>query len=194
MAFGNVLHGIPLNAAHDYAGNFFTLLNPYSLLGGLATLTLFTLDGALFLALKTMGDLRREATVTARLSGLAAVAAGGGFLAWTEFSYRAAGHAATGAASVILASAAAAVLLAALAASARGREGLAFGAGAVGIAAATGALFTALYPNVLPSTISAAYTLTTGNAASTAKTLAVMTVVACIFLPFVLAYQARRAV
>ena len=194
VAFGNVLHGIPLNAAHDYAGNFFTLLNPYSLLGGLATLTLFTLDGALFLALKTMGDLRREATVAARLSGLAAVAAGGGFLAWTEFSYRAAGHAATGAASVILASAAAAVLLAALAASARGREGLAFGAGAVGIAAATGALFTALYPNVLPSTISAAYTLTTGNAASTAKTLAVMTVVACIFLPFVLAYQARRAV
>ena len=43
---------------------------------------------------------------------------------------------------------------------------------------------------MLPSTISAAYTLTTGNASSTAKTLAVMTVVACIFLPFVLAYQA----
>ena len=41
VAFGNVLHGIPLNAAHDYAGNFFTMLNPYSLLGGLATLTLF---------------------------------------------------------------------------------------------------------------------------------------------------------
>ena len=190
VAFGNVLHGIPLNAAHNYAGNFFTLLNPYSLLGGLATLTLFLLDGALFLALKTTGDLRREATLAARLSGAAAVVAGGGFLGWTEFSYRAAGHVATGVASVILASAAAVALLAALAATARNREGLAFGAAAAGIAAATAALFTALYPNVLPSTISTAYTLTTYNASSTAKTLAVMTVVACIFLPFVLAYQA----
>ena len=77
------------------------MLNPYSLLGGLATLTLFILDGALFLALKTMGDLRREAMTAARLSGAAAVVAGGGFLAWTEFSYRAAGHVATGVASVI---------------------------------------------------------------------------------------------
>jgi cytochrome d ubiquinol oxidase subunit II len=172
--------------------------NPYSLLGGLATLTLFVLDGALFLALKTMGELRREATAAARLSGGAAVIAGGGFLAWTEFSYRAAGHVATGVASVILASAAAVALLIAVAATVgwglngrggRPREGLAFGAAAAGIAAATAALFTALYPNVLPSTINTAYTLTTGNASSTAKTLAVMTVVACIFLPFVLLYQ-----
>jgi cytochrome d ubiquinol oxidase subunit II len=190
VAFGNVLHGIPLNSAHNYTGNFFTMLNPYSLLGGLATLTLFTLDGALFLALKTLGDLRRQAMTAARLSGLAAVVAGGGFLAWTEFSYRAAGHVATGVASVIAAAAAAVALLAALAAVARQREGLAFAAGAAGIAAVTAALFTALYPNVLPSTLSSAYTLTTGNAASTAKTLAVMTVVACIFLPFVLGYQA----
>ena len=123
VAFGNVLHGIPLNAAHNYAGNFFTLLNPYALLGGLATLTLFILDGALFLALKTMGDLRREATTTARLSGAAAVVAGGGFLAWTEFSYRAAGHVATGVASVILASAAAVALLIALAPRRRGLNG-----------------------------------------------------------------------
>ena len=190
VAFGNVLRGIPLDASHNYTGNFFTMLNPYSLLGGVATLTLFLFDGALFLALKTTGELRREATVTARLAGAAAVVAGGGFLAWTEVSYRAAGHVATGAASVALAAVAAADLLTALAANARGREGVAFGAAAGGIAAATAALFTALYPNVLPSTINAAYTLTTGNASSTAKTLAVMTVVACIFLPFVLAYQA----
>jgi cytochrome d ubiquinol oxidase subunit II len=174
VAFGNVLRGIKLDAAHNYAGNFSDLLNPYSLLGGLATLALFTLDGALFLALKTTGDLRRKASTAARRCGVLAVLAGGGFLAWTEFSYRAPGHAATGAASVILAVVAAVALLAALAANLRGREG---------------AAFTALYPNVLPSTINAAYTLTVGNASSTAKTLAVMTVVACIFLPFVLLYQ-----
>ena len=60
------------------------------------------------------------------------------------------------------------------------------------VLAATGALFTALYPHVLPSTINPAYSLTTANAASAAKTLAIMTVVACIFLPLVLALPAWR--
>jgi cytochrome d ubiquinol oxidase subunit II len=190
LAFGNMLRGIKINAAHNYAGNFFDLLNPYSLLGGLATLSLFTLAGALFLALKTTGGIREQAHAIARLAGAAAIAAGGGFLAWTEVSYRAAGHTGTtGAASAALAAVAAVALIAAFAANIAAREGAAFAAAAAGIAAATAALFTALYPDVLPSSISAAYNLTTGNAASTAKTLALMTVIACIFLPFVLAYQ-----
>jgi cytochrome bd ubiquinol oxidase subunit II len=121
--------------------------------------------------------------------GVLAIVAGGGFLAWTEFSYWAPGHTGTGVASVVLAAVAAVALLVACAANLRGRERPAFGAAAAGIGAATGALFTALYPNVLPSTINAAYTLTTGSASSTAKTLALMTVIACIFLPFVLPYQ-----
>ena len=193
VAFGNVLHGIKLDAAHNYVGNFWDFLNPYSLLGGVATLVLFTLDGALFLALKTTGDLRRDANRVARGTGVLAVLAGGGFLAWTEFSYQAPGHTGTGVASVVLAAVAAVALLVACAANLRGREGAAFGAAAAGIGAATGAatgaLFTALYPNVLPSSINAAYNLTVVNASSTAKTLALMTVIACIFLPFVLLYQ-----
>jgi cytochrome bd ubiquinol oxidase subunit II len=187
VAFGNVLHGIKLDAAHNYVGNFWNFLNPYSLLGGLTTLVLFTLDGALFLALKTTGDLRSDARATARGTGALAIVAGGGFLAWTEFSYR--GPGGTGAASVALSAVAAVALIVAYVANLRGRYGIAFGSAAAGIAAATGALFTALYPNVLPSTISAAYSLTVGNASSTAKTLALMTVIACIFLPFVLLYQ-----
>ena len=187
VAFGNVLRGIRLDSAHQYAGNFFDLLNPYALLGGLATLTLFTLNGAVFLALKTDGGVRTGANASARWAGLASVLAGGGFLAWTEVSYRSGGGA--GAASVALAALAAVALLAALAANAARREGLAFAATAGGIACAAAALFTALYPNVLPSSIATAYSLTTANAASTAKTLMVMTVVACVFLPFVLLYQ-----
>jgi cytochrome d ubiquinol oxidase subunit II len=190
VAFGNVLHGIKLDAAHNYVGNFWDFLNPYSLLGGVATLALFTLDGALFLALKTTGDLRRDARRAARGSGALGIVAGGGFLAWTELSYRAPGHTgATGAASAVLAALAAAALIGAFAANLRGREGFAFGAAAAGIAATTAALFTALYPNVLPSSINAAYNLTVANASSTAKTLALMTVIACVFLPFVLLYQ-----
>jgi len=190
VAFGNVLRGIPLDAAHRYTGNFFTFLNGYALLGGLATLSLFTLHGAVFLALKTTGELRERASSLAWKLGAAAVLAGGGFLAWTEASYRAPGHAGTtGAASVVIAALAALALAGGVAAIRAGREGYAFAGTAVAIVAATGALFTALYPRVLPSSISAAYDLTTANAASAANTLMVMTVVAAVFLPFVLAYQ-----
>jgi len=190
VAFGNVLHGIKINAAHNYVGNFWDFLNPYALLGGLTTLVLFTLDGALFLTLKTTGELHGDANRAARLTGALAIVVGGGFLAWTEYSYRAAGHTGgTGAASVALAAVAAVALIVAFAANLGGREGVAFAAGAAAIAAATATLFTALYPNVLPSSIDAAYNLTVTNASSTAKTLALMTVIACIFLPLVLLYQ-----
>ena len=189
VAFGNIVRGIPLNAAGHFTGNFFTFLNPYALLGGLTTLTLFTLHGALFLALKTGGDLRRRARRAAGAVGLVAIAAGAGFLAWTGASHRAGTTTGEGIASVAAAAVAAVALIAAAVANRAGREGIAFAANATAIAAATGSLFTALYPDVLPSTLSHAYSLTTANAASTAKTLMVMTVVAIIFLPFVLGYQ-----
>jgi len=191
VAFGNIVRGIPLNAQHNFAGNFFTLLNPYALLGGLAMLALFTTHGAVFLTLKTTGDLRRRASALAWKTGIAAILTGGGFLAWTGASYRAPGHSGTtGAASVALAAVAAVGLVMTVLASRAGREGVAFTGNAVAIVAATGSLFAALYPRVLPSTLTYAGTLTTANASSTANTLAVMTVVAAIFLPFVLLYQA----
>jgi cytochrome d ubiquinol oxidase subunit II len=59
----------------------------------------------------------------------------------------------------------------------------------VTIAGATATLFQALYPNVLPSTIAAANSLTVDNASSTHYTLTVMSWVALIFTPFVLLYQ-----
>jgi cytochrome bd ubiquinol oxidase subunit II len=190
VAFGNILRGIPVNAAGHFTGNFFTFLNPYALLGGLTTLVLFTLHGALFLALRTTGDLRARANRTAGYVGVVAIIVGAGFLSWTELSHRAATTSGEGIASVVLAALAAVALITAVLGNRMGREGAGFAANAVTILAATAALFTALYPNVLPSTISPAYSLTTANAASEARTLAVMTVVACIFLPFVLAYQA----
>jgi cytochrome bd ubiquinol oxidase subunit II len=189
IVFGNIVRGIPLNAAGHFTGNFFTFLNLYALLGGLTTLLVFTLHGALFLALKTAGDLRARADRTAGYVGPVAIGVAAGFLAWTEASYRAANTSAEGIASVALAAVAAVALITAVFFDRLGREGVAFAANAVTILAFTAALFTALYPRVLPSTISPAYSLTTANAASEARTLAVMTVVACIFLPLVLAYQ-----
>ena len=72
----------------------------------------------------------------------------------------------------------------------RGRDGWAFALNGVAIVAAVAALFVALYPNVMPSTTDAAGTLTVTNASSAHYTLTVMSWVAVIFTPVVLAYQA----
>ena len=55
VAFGNIVRGVPFDADHDYVGGFLTLLNPFALLFGLVTLTLFLTHGAIFLALKSDG-------------------------------------------------------------------------------------------------------------------------------------------
>jgi cytochrome d ubiquinol oxidase subunit II len=183
VAFANIVRGVPLNAAHDYTGNFFTLLNPYALLGGVTTLSLFTLHGAVFLALKTTGDVRARANAAAKTVGPIAVVVAAGFLLWTEISYGRAD-------SMVVAVVAAAALVGAVLISLRGREGWAFALNGVAIVAAVASLFLALYPNVLPSTSVAAGTLTVTNASSTPYTLGVMTWVAVIFTPVVLAYQA----
>ena len=86
VVFGNILHGIRLDAAHNYVDSFTDLLNPYALLGGLTTLTLFVAHGAVFAALKTNGGIRDRARRLAGRTGVAAIAATAGFLAWTETS------------------------------------------------------------------------------------------------------------
>src|SRR5262249_22532761 len=87
VTFANIVRGVPLNAAHDYAGSLLDLLSPYALLGGLTTLTLFVLHGAVFLALKTTGDLRRRAIRAANLAVVAAIAVGGLFLLLTQVQH-----------------------------------------------------------------------------------------------------------
>lgn len=182
VAFGNIIRGVRLDAQHEYVGGFFDLLNPYALLGGLTTLGLFTLHGAVFLALKTDGDLRRRAGRLAAMLAGPVIAVAGGFLLWTAIAH----HDAIGWA---LSAAAAVALVGALAAIWVRREGWAFLATAATIVLATFALFVTLFPDVLPSRIAAANSLTVHNASSTPYTLTVMTWVAGAFTPIVLAYQ-----
>ncbi|MGW3960599.1 cytochrome d ubiquinol oxidase subunit II [Amycolatopsis sp. NPDC005003] len=182
VAFANIVHGVPLDAQHHFTGTFFTLLNPYALLGGLATLSLFTFHGAVFLTLKTTDALRDRARTLSRALGGAAIVSGGAFLTYTAIEHG--GWA-------WLTSLVAALLLAAGVLFAAGdRDGLAFAGTAGAIIAVTFTLFWSLYPNVLPSTTDPAFSLTTTNAASTPYTLRIMTWVAVAFTPVVLAYQA----
>ncbi|NUP51574.1 MAG: cytochrome d ubiquinol oxidase subunit II [Catenulispora sp.] len=182
VAFGNIVRGVPIDAHEHYTGGFFALLNPYALLGGLTTLTVFTLHGAVFLALKTTGDIRERARRTAARLGPVAIVVAGSFLLWTEIHH---GKAAAAGLAVV----AALGLVGTLVATLRGREGLAFAGTGAAIVATTVALFTTLYPNVMPSTTSAAYSLTVHNASSSHYTLQIMSVVAVIFTPLVLLYQ-----
>ena len=87
VAFANIVAGVPLDANHEFTGTLFTLLNPYGLLGGLATLTLFAFHGAVFLTLKTTGPVRERATTLARQAGIAVIVLGGLFLVWTFLAH-----------------------------------------------------------------------------------------------------------
>jgi cytochrome d ubiquinol oxidase subunit II len=182
VAFANIVGGVPIDKDGNFTGNLFTLLNPYGLLGGVVTLSLFVTHGAGYLALKTTGELRRRANVTFLGAGLAAAVAAVVFLAWTQTA-----HADPG--SIEASVAAALALVAALLANRMGREGWAFLATAVTIGLAVVALFLNLYPNVMPSTTDPAFSLTVSNASSTELTLQIMTVVAIIFTPIVIIYQ-----
>ena len=181
-ALANIVGGVPIDANHEFTGSLLTLLNPYGLLGGLTTLALFVTHGAAFLALKTSGDIRVRAGRLVGRVGLAAAVLAVAFLAWTQ---QKTGDPASATLSVL----AAVALVGALLANRRGREGWAFAGTAVTIALAVVALFVALFPDVMPSTTNAAYSLTTTNASSTSYTLSIMTVVAVIFTPLVLLYQ-----
>jgi cytochrome d ubiquinol oxidase subunit II len=182
VIFGNVVRGIALDADHHPDGGLLDLLNPYALAGGATTLLLFTTHGAVFVALKTAGEIRDDARTLAVRAGVAGLAVAGGFLWWTQL-VRGTGVTA------VTAVGAAAALAAALAAVRAGREGWAFLATAVTIVATTATLFGGLYPNVLPATTDPAFSLTVTNAAASPYTLRIMTWLAVAFTPVVLLYQ-----
>ncbi|MDO9497832.1 MAG: cytochrome d ubiquinol oxidase subunit II [Nocardioides sp.] len=183
VAFANILRGVPIDADMEYAGGFFTLLNPYALLGGLMTLLLFLTHGAVFISLKTDGRVREHARELAVKIGVAAAAVTVAFLLWTQID--------TGTTwSAVAFVAAAVALVGGLLAVLAGREGWAFIGTFVAIALGVAGLFIALFPDVMPTTLSDGVGLTTTNAAATDYTLKIMTIVAVIFTPVVLAYQA----
>jgi cytochrome d ubiquinol oxidase subunit II len=182
VALTNIVRGLPINADKEFTGNLITLLNPVSLLGGLVTLGLFVTHGALFIALKTDGPVRRDARELATRSGIVAAALAVVLLLVLGLDR---GSAMSWLTSVL----AAAALVGALLANLRNREGWAFTGTFVTIALAVVTYFILLFPDVMPSTSNPAWSLTTANASSTDYTLTIMTIVALIFTPVVLVYQ-----
>ena len=119
VAFANIVAGVPIDADKEFTGTLFRLLNPYGLLGGLVTLTLFATHGAMFVALKTDGDIRHRARDLAVRIGAVAALLAVVFLVWTQMK--------TGTAvSAVVFVVAALALVGGLLAAMGGREGWAF--------------------------------------------------------------------
>ncbi|MEU6166204.1 cytochrome d ubiquinol oxidase subunit II [Streptomyces tanashiensis] len=182
VAFGNIVRGVKIDADMEFVGSFWDLLNPYALLGGLVTLTLFTFHGAVFASLKTVGDIRTRARAFALKLGLVTAVLALGFLIWTQVD--------TGDSWSLAAMLVAVVaLVGAIAAIKAGREGWSFALSGITIAAAVAMLFLALFPDVMPSSLNPEWSLTVTNASSSPYTLKIMTWCAAIATPLVLLYQ-----
>ncbi|MBA2560135.1 MAG: cytochrome d ubiquinol oxidase subunit II [Propionibacteriales bacterium] len=183
VAFANIVRGVAIDADKEFVGSTLDLLNPFGLVGGVTTTLLFLTHGAVFISLKTDGDIRHRARRLAVPLGLAAAVMAVVFMAWAQSLTGNPG-------SLALFGLAAVSLVAGLLAAYQGREGWAFTGTFVAIGVAVTGLFVALFPEVMPSTLDPAYSLTTTNAAATDYSLKVMTVVAIVFTPIVVLYEA----
>jgi len=188
IGLANLIHGVPIDSNGDYSGNLVDLFTPYTILAGIAFVLVFAFHGATYLTLRTQGDLLERAGAASRRLSIVAAALGSVFLIWTvvvavdrndKSVFPPVLPAAIGIAAFILA-----VVFV------RRRSQIrAFAMTGLGTIAVVATLFVSLFPRVMVSSTDFANSLTVSSAASAHYTLAVMSVVALIFVPLILLYQ-----
>ncbi|MCB2156634.1 cytochrome d ubiquinol oxidase subunit II [bacterium] len=189
VAVGNLVIGIPIGADMEYTGGFFNLLSPYALLVGLFNLSMFTMHGAIYIYLKTEGDLHEKAkrwiihstaifvvlymiVTIATLTQVPSMTANFSHFPWVWGI----------------------VILNVLAVANIPRSvyvhkpGHAFISSCIAIAALIALFGIGMYPNMIVSSLNEANNLTIYTAASSQKTLKIMLTIAIIGMPCVLAY------
>lgn len=169
-------------ASHEITGGFWSLITPFTLLGGLVTCSLFLTHGALFAALKTAGDLSKRCSALALKLGVVSTVLTALWALWAQLAYS--GSSASWIGLVL----AALFLVASLYLNLRGRQGLAFATHFGAIAFAVVFIFLAITPDIMRSAINPAYSLTISQGASADVTLMIMTAAAVVFVPVVLVY------
>jgi len=189
VAIGNMISGLKIGADKEYAGTFFDLLGPYPLVVGVFVVSIFAMHGAIYLYLKTEGDLQK------RLEPLMWKTFGF-FLVMYMFTtiYTLSAHPEaldllktypiTWIVPVLSVLAIANIPRAIF----QGRPGYAFLSSCATIMGLNFLLGVALFPNLIVSSIDPAYNLTIYNAASSQKTLGIMRTIAFLGMPFVVAY------
>jgi cytochrome bd ubiquinol oxidase subunit II len=189
VAFGNILRGVPIANDGEYLGTFFDLLNPYSILAGLVSLSLFVMHGSIYLSMKSEGDQNKRMINWANRSWIVFIIL---YVLATLLTFFEAGYLFQGILSnplfwilliVLLISI---VLIPVLLKSSK--LGLTFFFSSLTIAAIVGLCAVSLFPRLVPSGIDLAFSLTIYNASSTPRTLFTMLIIALIGMPFVIGY------
>ena len=189
VAFANLFRGILIDKAGICHGTLFSLLNPYGLAGGIFFTLIFAVHGALWLAVKSGGDIgERAGKLAGKLwFGLAAVAVI--FLAATYFATHLYDNYLKSPALFVLPLAAVGSLFAIMFFAKKGEWLKAWFSSAVFILTVTFFGVTGMYPNLLISSLDPAASLTAFNSSSSTLTLEIMLGVALVFVPIVILYQ-----
>ncbi|MDQ6900801.1 MAG: cytochrome d ubiquinol oxidase subunit II [Candidatus Dormibacteraeota bacterium] len=188
VAFGNIAQGVPIDASHNIRFNPIDLLHPYALLVGVTAVAMLAQHGAIYLALKTEGDLQRRARWAASrlivafivlivLTGIATAV----FQPHLMAPYRRIWP-------LIVPVAAVAAIANIARENRQHNELMAFASSCAGIGLLLASVGLGQFPAVLTSSLGSAYSLTVGNSMSSPLTLTVMLVMAVIGMPLVVAY------
>ena len=186
VAIANLLRGLPIDSQMHYAGNFFNLLSPYTILTGIMFVLLFAFHGINFLMLRLADkrillDLQRKGKCIGAAAWLVYILFIFASAYETDILSKTVG--------VIIFAVAAGTLSASWDFLREGKQKSAFITTTVAIAITTVGFFVALFPRLMVSSLSPEWSLTIYNSASTPSTLLIMTVAAVILVPIVLAYQ-----
>lgn len=191
VAIGNILRGIPLDADAMYLGNFFMLLNPFSLLVGLISITLFTMHGAIYMMMKSEGEQRERMKKIAPSFWMVFVVLYmvATFFAIFESKYLFEGVLGNPVFWVVFILLLASIIYIPVGIKAE-KFGWAFTASSVTIAMMIGMIGVSLFPMLVPSSVDLANSLTIYNASSTERTLFTMLIIALVGMPLVIGYTA----
>jgi len=195
VAFANIFQGIPIDAEGIFQGSLVTLLNPYGLFGGVLFVAMFLLHGCLWLMVKTEGSVHDKAAAVAPglWTALAVIAVG--FLAATWYATRLYDNYLQNPLMYVVPIILIPVIVVAALVMIRvylgkGQWWRAWFASSALIVGVTLFGVAGLYPNLLPSSLNPAFSMTIYNSASSQLTLKIMLGVALTCIPVVIAYQA----
>lgn len=186
VAVSNLMTGVPIDGNMQFTGTFFTLLTPFSVVGGIVFVLLFMFHGALFLKLKVGNEAiqSRVASLATKVGYILVVAV----VLWVAMAifmtdiY-------SNPISFILVVLAAVALLCAVFFQMKNKLGISFVANGLTILFVTASVFSGMFPRVMISTLNPEWSLTIYNASSSPYTLKIMTIVALTLVPVVLLYQ-----
>lgn len=186
VTVGNLIQGTPIDAHMNFVGGFLDLLSPYTILCGVAFILVFLYHGALYTCIKTVGAISERARATALVEGVV-TAVGALVLVGATYVYTDLFNSTL--ATVAFAAAIICFLISWGVTRVR-RPGLGFVFSCLTVILVTVAYFAGLFPRIMVSSLNPEWSLTVSNASSSTYTLTLMTVVALIFVPIILIYQA----